>query len=35
MRQEIPVRLERGDCLQRIVDLKAEVHNLEENADAH
>jgi hypothetical protein len=27
--------LERGDHLQRIVDLEAEVHNLEEDADAH
>jgi chromosome segregation ATPase len=29
------LELERGDCLQRIVDLEAEVHNLEEDADAH
>jgi hypothetical protein len=29
------LELERGDHLQRIVDLKAEVHNLEEDADAH
>jgi predicted nuclease with TOPRIM domain len=29
------LELERGDRLQRIVDLKAEVHNLEEDADAH
>jgi hypothetical protein len=28
-------QLERGDYLQRIVDLEAEVHNLEEDADAH
>jgi hypothetical protein len=27
------LELERGDCLQRIVDLEAEVHTLEENAD--
>jgi hypothetical protein len=27
--------LERGDCLQRIVDLEAENHALEENADVH
>jgi hypothetical protein len=29
------LELERGDPLQRIVDLEAEVHNLEEDADAH
>jgi cell division protein FtsB len=29
------LELERGDHLQRIVDLEAEVHNLEEGADAH
>jgi predicted nuclease with TOPRIM domain len=29
------LEFERGDRLQRIVDLKAEVHNLEEDADAH
>jgi hypothetical protein len=29
------LELERGDRLQRIVDLEAEVHNLEEEADAH
>jgi chromosome segregation ATPase len=29
------LELERGDRLQRIVDLKAEVHTLEENADAY
>jgi hypothetical protein len=29
------LKLERGDHLQRIVDLEAEVHNLEEDADAH
>jgi hypothetical protein len=29
------LELERGDCLQRTVDLEAEVHNLEEDADAH
>jgi hypothetical protein len=29
------LKLERGDRLQRIVDLEAEVHNLEEDADAH
>jgi predicted nuclease with TOPRIM domain len=29
------LELERGDHLQRIVDLEAEVHNLEEDADAH
>jgi hypothetical protein len=27
--------LERGDCLQRIVDLGAEKHTLEKNADAY
>jgi chromosome segregation ATPase len=27
------LELERGDRLQRIVDLEAEVHNLEEDAD--
>jgi negative regulator of sigma E activity len=27
------IELERGDRLQRIVDLEAEVHNLEEDAD--
>jgi hypothetical protein len=27
--------LERGDRLQRIVDLEEEVHTLEENADAY
>jgi predicted nuclease with TOPRIM domain len=26
---------ERGDHFQRIVDLEVEVHNLEEDADAH
>jgi chromosome segregation ATPase len=29
------LELERGYRLQRIVDLEAEVHNLEEDADAH
>jgi hypothetical protein len=29
------LELERGDRLQRIVDLEAEVHNVEEDADAH
>jgi hypothetical protein len=29
------LELERGDRLQRIMDLEAEVHNLEEDADAH
>jgi ABC-type phosphate transport system auxiliary subunit len=29
------LELEIGDRLQRIVDLEAEVHNLEEDADAH
>jgi hypothetical protein len=29
------LELERGDRLQRNVDLEAEVHNLEEDADAH
>jgi chromosome segregation ATPase len=29
------LELERGDRLQWIVDLEAEVHNLEEDADAH
>jgi predicted nuclease with TOPRIM domain len=29
------LELERGDHLQRIVDLETEVHNLEEDADAH
>jgi hypothetical protein len=29
------LELERGDHLQRIVDLEADVHNLEEDADAH
>jgi hypothetical protein len=29
------LELERGDRLQRIVDLEVEVHNLEEDADAH
>jgi hypothetical protein len=29
------LELERGDRLQRIVDLEAEVHHLEEDADAH
>jgi hypothetical protein len=28
------LELERGDRLHRIVDLEAEVHNLEEDADA-
>jgi hypothetical protein len=40
MLQELRARrfqleLERGDLLQRIVDLEAEVHTLEENADAY
>jgi hypothetical protein len=29
------LELERGDRLQRIMDLEAEVHNLEEDADTH
>jgi hypothetical protein len=29
------LELERGDRLQRIVDLEAEVHNLKEDVDAH
>jgi negative regulator of sigma E activity len=29
------LELERGDRLQSIVDLEAEVHNLEEDVDAH
>jgi predicted nuclease with TOPRIM domain len=29
------LELERGDHLQRIVDLEAENHTLEENADVH
>jgi hypothetical protein len=29
------LELERGDRLKRIVDLEAEVHTLEENADAY
>jgi hypothetical protein len=29
------LELEKGDRLQRIVDLEAEVHNLEEDVDAH
>jgi negative regulator of sigma E activity len=29
------LELERGDRLQRVVDLEAEDHNLEEDADAH
>jgi hypothetical protein len=29
------LELERGDRLQRIVDLEAENHTLEENVDAH
>jgi chromosome segregation ATPase len=29
------LKLERGERLQRIVDLEAEVHNLEEDVDAH
>jgi hypothetical protein len=29
------LELERCDRLHRIVDLEAEVHNLEEDADAH
>jgi chromosome segregation ATPase len=29
------LELERGDHLKRIVDLEAEVHNLEDDADAH
>jgi chromosome segregation ATPase len=29
------LELERGDHLQRIIDLEAEVHNLEEDVDAH
>jgi hypothetical protein len=32
---ELELELERGDRLQRIVDLEADVHNLEEDADAH
>jgi chromosome segregation ATPase len=33
--RRFPLELERGDRLQRIVDLEAEVHNLEEDVDAH
>jgi chromosome segregation ATPase len=33
--KRLQLELERGDRLQRIVDLEAEVHNLEEDADAH
>jgi hypothetical protein len=33
--RRFPLELERGDYLQRIVDLEAEVHSLEEDADAH
>jgi hypothetical protein len=29
------LELERDDRIQTIVDLEAEVHNLEEDADAH
>jgi hypothetical protein len=29
------LELERGDCVQRIVDLEAEVHPLEKNVDAY
>jgi hypothetical protein len=29
------LELERGDCLQRIVDLEAEVTTLQEDADAN
>jgi chromosome segregation ATPase len=29
------LELERGDRLQRIVDLEAEVHNLKEDVDSH
>jgi hypothetical protein len=29
------LELERGNHLQRIVDLETEVHTLEENTDAH
>jgi hypothetical protein len=29
------LELERGDLLQRIVDLEAENHTVEENADAY
>jgi chromosome segregation ATPase len=29
------LELERGDRLQSIVDLEADIHNLEEDADAH
>jgi hypothetical protein len=29
------LELERGDRLQRILDVEAEVHDLEEDADAH
>jgi hypothetical protein len=34
-RFELELEIERGDCLQRIVDLEAENHTLEENADAY
>jgi hypothetical protein len=33
--RSLQLELERGDRLQRIVDLEAEVHTLEENADAY
>jgi hypothetical protein len=33
--RRVQLELERGDHLQRIVDLEAEVHTLEENADAY
>jgi hypothetical protein len=33
--RRVQLELERGDNLQRIVDLEAEVHTLEENADAY
>jgi chromosome segregation ATPase len=33
--ERFQLELERGDRLQRIMDLEAEVHNLEEDAYAH
>jgi hypothetical protein len=33
--RKFQLELERGDRLQRIVNLEAEVHNLNEDADAH
>jgi hypothetical protein len=33
--RRLQLELERGDRLQRIVDLEVEVHNLQEDVDAH